>query len=213
MPMPRELDGSVRLLSPTHITGVWVEARVYLNKEVVLRRVTENFLETREFDLASCKVKQAAQKQNTQIMAQLQQKADFFTDRDLRSLLKANSKGVIYVWSPNMPYSYETLRTKTTGIDNLKAAAKKTGAVVTVLLDPAANKDLANEIASKQAGMSTEYNRSVQSIEIGLRAMGTHYPVVLVYANGKVARYSYPGVGTEQEYLTYIQGQLNELQN
>ncbi len=80
------------------------------------------------------------------------------------------------------------------------------------MLDPAASAGYARQLVSQHDYMKPESLRSVQSIELSLRAMRTHYPALIVYAGGRMSRHGYPGLGTEEEYMKYIRGELNELQ-
>lgn len=211
LPSAREMDGSRRFHTPTLITGVWVEARIFMNNEALLRRITANFVETRTFDLESCKLKQTARKSrelfDSPVASQLK-----FSDRDVRQLLDENSKGIIYIWSPNMPYSYQQRLKGKSGVEIVREIGQKLGLKVTVVLDPAASGGYARQLVSQHSYMRPESLRSVQSIELSLRSMRTHFPALIVYANGRLARHGYPGLGTAEEYTKYIRGELNELQ-
>lgn len=210
LPNAREMDGSRRLHSPTQIIGVWVEARVFMNREVLLRRITSNFVETRTFDLETCELKKTSRKSRE--LFQAPQGGIQFTDRDLRDLVGSHGRGLIYIWSPNMPYSFQQRIKGKSGIETVREIGRKLGMNVTVLLDPAANQNYAKQLASQFDYMKDDSLRSGQSIELALRAMRTHYPVLLIYANGQISRHGYPGLGTVEEYTKYIQGELHELE-
>jgi hypothetical protein len=211
LPSAREMDGSRRFHTPTQITGVWVEARIFMNGEALLRRITSNFVETRTFDLETCTLKKTARKSREMFdspdASQLK-----FTDHDLRQLLEQNSKGLIYIWSPNMPYSYQQRMKGKSGVEIVRDIGRKLGMKVTVVLDPAASAGYARQLVSQHDYMKPESLRSAHSVELSLRAMRTHYPALIVYAGGRLSRHGYPGIGTEPEYTKYIRGELNELQ-
>lgn len=212
LPNAREMDGSRRFHTPTEIVGVWVEARIFMNNEALLRRITANYVETRTFDLDSCRLKKTARKSRELFDGPTPTKNPF-TDRELRKLLRENSRGLIYVWSPNMPYSYQQRIDGKSGVEIVKEVAQKLKLKVTVVLDPAASPGNARQIIAQHDYMKPESLRSAHSIELALRAMNTHYPALIVYANGKLSRHGYPGLGTVQEYTSYIRGELNDLQN
>ena len=209
LPSAREMDGSRRFHSPTQVLGVWTEARIFMNGEVILRRITANYVETRVFDLETCKLKQSAQKARS--LFDVPARATF-TDRDLRTLMEDRKSGLIYIWSPNMPYSYQQRLKGQSGIEIVREVGRKLGLHVTVVLDPAASGGLARQVISQNQYIRPDSLRSAQSLELSLRAMRTHYPALIVYAGGKLSRHGYPGLGTEQEYTKYIKGELHELQ-
>lgn len=208
----REIDGSRRFFTPTNVIGVWVEARVFMNKEVELRRITANFTETRSFDLKACQAKVSAQKQ-ARFFEQALRPEMSFTDRDLRQLLADQDRGIIYIWSPHMPYSYRPLNNGSSGVDNIRAVAKKLGLHLTVVADPSASQAYAKNIVSqnKSLSLNTSAMQRAQSLELTLRSMNTHFPVAIVYAKGKIGRHGYPGVGTEAEYRKFVEAQLLEI--
>lgn len=208
----REVDGSRRLVSPTNIIGVWIEARVYMNKEVELRRITSNFSETRTFDLTTCQVKATSQRQ-MRFFEKVLQPDQAFTDRSLRDLLAAQDRGIIYIWSPHMPYSYRGLNNGPSGVDNIRAVAKKLGLHLTVVVDPAASTDFAKNIVTQNRSLNVDMSsmQKAQSIELSMRSMNTHFPVTIVYAKGKLGRHGYPGIGTQAEYKKFVEAQLAEI--
>lgn len=211
LPNAREMDGSRRFHTPTEIVGVWVEARVFMNGEALLRRITANFVETRTFDLETCNLKKTARK-SRELFDSPVATANRFTDRELRQLLEENPKGLIYIWSPNMPYSYQQRLKGKSGVEIVRELGRKMGLHVTIVLDPAASAGYARQLIGQHSYMRPESLRSVQSIELALRSMGTHFPALIVYAGGRLSRFGYPGLGTELEYAKYIRGELNELQ-
>lgn len=209
----RELDGSRRFFSPTNVIGVWTEARVFLNKEVELRRITANFTEVRSFDLTTCKLKAVAQKQRL-FFSSPRAGETVFTDRDLRNLLAQHDRGLIYIWSPHMPYSYRALNERASGVDSIREVARKLGLNLTVVVDPAANQLFTQKLASENRSLrlsAASPTHRAQSLELSFRAMNTHFPVLITYSKGKIARHAYPGVGTETEYSKIVTKQLAEL--
>ena len=207
----REMDGSRRLHSPSLIVGVWVEARVFMNNEVLLGRLTANYVETRTFDLQSCALKKTARKSRELFDAPTASQLRF-TDRDLRDLLTNHPRGLVYIWSPHMPYSYQQRMKGKSGIEIAREVGRKLGLHVTIVLDPAASAGYARQVIAQNDHMKPDFVRSAHSLELALRSMRTHYPALLVYAKGRLARHGYPGVGTVEEYTKYIRGELNELQ-
>ncbi|MCC7442410.1 MAG: hypothetical protein IT285_12305 [Bdellovibrionales bacterium] len=206
------LDGSVSLLSPTRTVGVWAEAQVFLNKEVLLRRITPSRIKTLTFDLRNC----ARNPEFRTVVRQFDPRVmgAAFTDHDLIRLLREQTRGAVYVWSPAMPYSYNQRRAPGghTGIQEAREAAEALSLHLTVLVDPAASPLHARDIVRATEGMSDDMLRRVESIEFLYRAMGNHYPAMLVYSGRRIARIMYPGRGTVAEYRAYMEEQLKLLE-
>ena len=225
-------DGSVVLMSPTTLAGLWTHVKVFQNKEVEISYVTAKLTRTYVQDLESgCSF--------TSKVARRPKAEPGFTDHDLAALVKAGGYGVVYVWSPNMPYGFKTQQqvqaqqqqqqqaaqegdndTMLTGLVEVNQAVAELAAdlgkpvKVSYTVDPTAKQGAIVEALKVMPKVfqdkQDELLRPVRAVDIIFRSAGDHYPSLLVYANGEIARLVYPGVGTVAEYkkqiLTMIKG-------
>ena len=101
-----------------------------------------------------------------------------FTDHDLWQLLQKSKKGIIYLWSPHMPYSIGNFYP-------LQRVSKKLGIPVTVLMDPHAQKQ---EIAkvSKQFSLAKTFTRRNASEQLFSKGSALHYPNFFFYKDGQI---------------------------
>ena len=188
---------------------MWIQARVFLNGEVLLRRVTARYVETHTMNLETCGFSIVAHEWREPYKSR-QQNGPAFSDRDLRALVR-NRTGLIYLWSPNMPYSYLDIRQGTMGLPAIRQIAAEMNLPLTVLLDPGANYRHALRVTGSSPWLGPTDARLVRSIELSFRALLNHYPVLLAYRDGKLARFGYPGIGTREEYHHYIKDVFDEL--
>jgi hypothetical protein len=117
----------------------------------------------------------------------IEKKKNIFTDSDLSNLMKKNKKGMIYIWSPGMVYSMDYYST-------FKFMASKLDLPLTVLMDP-----YFDEAEGKKIAVNFKFpymDRRVESVELLMRNIDTHYPETLVYSNGKLSDHRIVGVMT-----------------
>lgn len=217
-------DGSVVLVSPTTLPGMWNVVTRYLNGEVVVKRQTARFTTTFTFGVHatdpaqdSCEVHRDSNAEPRKFDEARMARA--LTDHDVLDLVKKNPVGVIYVWSPHMPYSYDSkLEAQgANGLKNIQEAVAKvsqqTGKPValTVAVDPGASEELVNEIVSHEERLDENMTQPVEAIELFYRNVNHHYPAVLVYADGLIARHVYPGTETPEKYAAVIGEKLAEI--
>ena len=123
------------------------------------------------------------------INAELTQQLVPFTDQSLESLLQCSAdnrvSGVLYVWSPHMPYSVS-------GLMELNRLTKKLGIYVIPLLDPYADLGLALQIARNQH-LRPEALRKLSSRVLLSRGMTLHFPSMTLYSDGKIVGPMVPG--------------------
>lgn len=121
--------------------------------------------------------------------------ASAFGDADLAALVRTG-RGVIYVWSPHMPLSVDTMT-------SLAAAARGLRLAVTLLLDPAADPGFAARIAAERA-LPAAALRVADSVELQFRDVLVHAPTAIAYADGRIVGSAYPGGHTADEYAAYF---------
>ena len=217
-------DGSVTLVSPTVLPGMWTTVRRYMNREIVVERVTARFTTKYTFaiDPTGAGPDACTVTEDTESAVRTfdeDRMARSFTDSDLLALVGKNRRGVIYVWSPHMPYSYARKQGElgAAGIDNVKAAValleEQTGKdiEITVAADAAATPELIDSLVAAEPSLTPDMARPVQSMELLYRNVNQHYPALLVYEGGRISRHVYPGVETPEKYASYILGQLEQL--
>ena len=117
------------------------------------------------------------------------------TDADLTALLR-HGRGVVYVWSPHMPLSVDA-------IAPLSAAARAHDLMLTLVLDPGADRAFAARIATER-GLPASALRVADSVELQFRDVLVHAPAVQVYANGRMVGSAFPGGHTTDEYDVYF---------
>ena len=124
-----------------------------------------------------------------------------FTDRDLHTLLEADysagTGGLIYSWSPHMPYSVK-------GLAEIAELARRRGLQLVPLLDPQADLELAE--AAVPAELPTL--RRLDSRVLIDRGLSLHYPALLVFSQGSLGDTVLPGYTSPERYDRFVSEQL-----
>lgn len=189
--------GSSLYLSPTARLGEWLELRTGRSL-VELRRVSIERRETVRYQDARCQAQVAIERPHYSA-ARLK---GAFTDERFRTLVRQHGAGIVYSWSPHMPLSIERVQA-------IREAGKQLGLPVFYVLDPHADRELAQSTA-REYGLDAEALRPMESIELFNRGMLQHYPSVLVFAEGKVRGNLIPGWKHEATYVSWVQERLSE---
>lgn len=95
---------------------------------------------------------------------------DKLADTQLYQLIK-KGKGLIYIWSPNMPLSYRQ-------INYLEEEAKKHKMSLIVLVDPK------HKVSTKK--IPAKYLKSLDALEFKHRNAYIHFPTLFAFENGKL---------------------------
>ena len=132
-----------------------------------LRRVSLGETRVATFDASSCAPEMIVHRR-TFDAAELHAS---FTDESLRALVRSNSRGIIYVWSPRMPLSEQGLR-------GAELAARRVGARFTA-------------VQAEELG----------ALELVYRNATIHFPTALFYADGHVIGTAIPGYKDESTYV------------
>lgn len=220
-------DGSESYFLPTTIVGYWLELRKFRSRPNLYGRV-----EIREYtpvrkspSLMYQKIHRWRARGKCKRIPLIARKmkifpytkgAKLFNDKKLRTLIKKGA-GLIYLWSPNMPYSTASIRSKKEnwGLDTLIDIAKEKGLEITYLLDPQANVPAALR-AAKIVRKKVPRLKDIRvtrgtSIELYMRMTGLHFPTLLYFKDGKIARTHLPGIAGEKQIRTYIDEQEKHL--
>ena len=96
-----------------------------------------------------------------------------FFDSDLKTLLKNSKKGIIYIWSPHMPYSVGSLYP-------LKKMAKKWNIPLTVLMDPNAHDEETTKVI-KQFSLPLNLTKKNKAKKLLFQGSSLHYPNYFFY--------------------------------
>ena len=121
-----------------------------------------------------------------------------FNDESLKSLLsstKDNSKAIIYTWSPHMVLAQK-------GLSELLHLPQNKSFQVIVLLDPNANLELAQKMATDN-GWPTSVLKINSSLTLVAKGMRVHYPSYLFVQNQKFVGHIVPGY-KQPEHLNKI---------
>lgn len=112
-----------------------------------------------------------------------------FTDEALKKFMDENPKGLLYVWSANMPWSVE-------GIQHVRAAAKELNVPVKVIMSPLSDSKLTEKLLQDKK-VTKEETQTHASLEFVMRGMSLHDPSILSFKNGRLDRWARPGRETK----------------
>ena len=113
-----------------------------------------------------------------------------FLDQDLRKLLKDSKEGIIFLWSPHMPYSVGSLYP-------LQKIAKKLKLPLTVLMDPLAD-DRETKKVIKRFSLPLKLTKKNRAERLLLQGASLHYPNYFFYKEGKVSHIQLFGAKGEE---------------
>jgi hypothetical protein len=181
--------------SPTKRFGVWVEAQLHAGEAPILLRLTENSTIRIGYDAKDCAPTIATGKQGWR-----EAQGQWLGDPEIAALLKKNPQGVLYLWSPRFTHSV-------TAFEELKKAAKSAGVPVFTAMDPSAPQGLLKEISkrSREAGLS---EARFSSIELHARGVMGHFPMALVFRDGKILAPPIVGANASEFYAAEISARL-----
>ena len=171
--------------------GVWLERTHVEHGTTELRRVSVHQTDVASFDESGC-VRRAFTVHRAFNQDSLR---NTFTDIALDSLLHANHRGLIYVWSPRMPLSVK-------GLAEARAAAQTMGIAFTALAAESSDAEL------RESPVSVADQQRFESLELVYRNATIHYPSVLLYDNGHVIDGVYPGYKNRATYALFAREQF-----
>lgn len=170
--------------SPTKTFGTWIEIQIF--KQTSPKLAIINNLITREITLNnSCA---SSEKINPGLDFQITQSAapaTWLNDEVLQKIIKHNPKGLIYIWSPGMSFSAKYYK-------HFQTVAEKLKIKFIPVIDPNANIASVNK-AQKVYGLP-ESTLKLNSVEIYMREVMTHFPTTLLFKNGKLSHRPIVGV-------------------
>lgn len=175
-PMPRDA-------SPTDSVGVWIERAVLSDGSEEMRRVSAAQTTVVRIDPLHCRRTETAHFRTYDSAASI----DALTDDRLRTLLAAHARGVVYVWSPRMPWSVR-------GLAEAQSAANSLGIAFTAVV---ADADL-DEV--RAADVDPIHGHRLDALDLVYRNATQHYPSVLFYRDGALLDVAIPGYKNRDTY-------------
>ncbi len=183
---------TIKFMSPTKEIGRWVE--IYFGKiNNEMKLVTPTELLVVKFG-KNCEKKVYLKKSDRVV------NGNEFSDGDLANLVESNKNGIIYTFGPQMPLSLD-------GIKEIRAAAKKSGLKLTLLLPSKSSMKELKELLKKK---KIEVDSLVvsNSMELSYRGAFLHLPSVLTYHNKQLARRARPGHEKSYYYEKYLEKEM-----
>jgi hypothetical protein len=176
--------------TPTGTVGAWIEFKAVSREIFQLTKMSARSSLIVTLDQSSGSCKSASVVKNYKYNEEYLKKA--YTDESLERTLKAAKKGLIYMWSPNMPLSV-------TNLQYLSKQAKELGVKLVVTVDPATPKELIKMYVD-QGKIRPEWTRPMESFDLINRGALIHFPAFIPFKDGKPDRG--PKLGYENEVQT-----------
>lgn len=191
-------DSQVVHRTPTRKIGTWIELRFLEDGGLELFRLspTSNVR-------ISWNPKQCTPKLSAAVIPRDEKRLNgTFDDSYFETIAAANPQGILYVWSPHMPYSLK-------GWEPVRNAAKKLGLPVFPVLDPHASALLLSEMPP-EFNLLKATSRRLESWELIHRGVGQHFPTAVLFSRGRVVGPVFPGVKSEDQYVEFFKEFLPE---
>ncbi|MEP6831801.1 MAG: hypothetical protein ABJB74_00345 [Gemmatimonas sp.] len=185
VPAPREA-------SPTNHTGTWVERWHPADGSLEVRQVSAAETRVAVFANASCTPHFTIHRRTYNADSL----RDAFTDAVLDSVIHANARGMLYVWSPRMPLSLKAL-------PEARAAAKAMGIAFTAVVAEANNAEVRELAINSPAVVTAADQQRMESLELVYRNATIHYPTALFYRDGHIVDGVYPGYKNSETFAKY----------
>lgn len=192
------LDGGQNYRTPTDSIGTWIELTVYPDDTVEASRASIDATLTATWEF-SCTAVLKLKKHRPELLPT----HGFFTDVDLQDFINKNNSGIVYAWSPHMPYSVR-------GLPEARELARKLKIGFVAVLDPEASDQLTAQVAKKHH-IEQDDLRRYSSIELEARGMSLHFPSLLVFKEKKFRGPMLPGYWDEVSALErHVKKRLSE---
>jgi hypothetical protein len=127
-----------------------------------------------------------------------------FDDRDLALLLENDARGVIYLWSPHMPYSAQ-------GASEVQRVAAELDLKSVILLDPYADPALTDSALRAQR-LPYAATRRVHAEALLRMGATQHFPTAIVFERGRLDAQMLPGYTPPRDLRVYIRQRLDDFQ-
>lgn len=123
-----------------------------------------------------------------------------FTDVDLLKYMNESKTGLVYTWSPNMPWSIQ-------GIKEIKQAAKELNVPVKIFLSSGSDQKLVKDLLDTKV-VAAEDAKEHASLELTMRGMTMHDPSLIWFKEGRLQRWARPGHETSENFVSYLKREL-----
>ena len=193
VPAPREA-------SPTRQTGVWIERWLLPDGTTELRQVSAAETKVATINDATCASRTSTHRRtfNRDSMR------NAFTDASLDSLMRANARGLVYVWSPRMPLSVK-------GLTEARAAARTMGIPFTAVVAETNDTELRELTTRLPNVVTTADQQRMESLELVYRNATIHYPATLFYRDGRIVDGVFAGYKNREAMAKYGAEQFAKL--
>jgi len=193
IPAPREA-------SPTGRTGIWIERWHLADGTTELRRVSAGETRVATVEEATCASRNSTHRRtfNRDSMR------NAFTDASLDSLMRANARGLVYVWSPRMPLSLK-------GLPEARAAARMMGIPFTAVVAETNDAELRELTTRLPNVIASADQQRMESLELVYRNATIHYPTALFYRDGRIVDGVFAGYKDRASFVKYGAEQFAKL--
>lgn len=161
--------------APTNEIGRWVELQLSSNPLIYV--FSEKGIDKHQWSASNCE--KLITSTGYPIDFLKKGKAAHFDDASLRKIISSKESVMIYVWSPAMTYSMQSM-------ENFKAAAKKFNLKFIPLVDPnASSKEIKEAINVNKLKVEV---KKMGSLELYMREATIHFPETYIVHNGKISQ-------------------------
>lgn len=180
--------------TPTGNVGSWIEFKAVSNQIFQLTKMSAKSSLIVTFDQSSGTCRSGSVVKNYKYNEKYLKTA--YTDESLQRTLQAAKKGVIYMWSPNMPLSI-------TNLQYLSKQAKELGIKLVVTVDPATPKALIKKYVA-EGKIKPEWTKPMESFDLINRGALIHFPAFIPFKDGKPDRGPKLGYEDEVQTMNYL---------
>jgi hypothetical protein len=179
---------------PTREIGAWVKVKASSSDgKIVLKRLTAESIEEVTYRPPACTPEKKVHPRKIREAGL----AQAFTDAELRAFISSKKDGIIYTWSPRMPYSID-------GIRAVREAAKGLGVSLLILRDPDTSLAEANSMLRKLRVMNcSDCMRPIGSLDLMMRKTTQHFPTAITFTGGQIRDGIFPGMDSSAGYISF----------
>lgn len=182
------INGQFQYYSATQDVGVWILIEMIGSDQLTLQRVETQSVSTFTYKKNDCLAKMEVNTYHGSVL-----NSAVITDSDISQFVSKNKNGLIYTWSPAMPFSVN-------GLEEVQKLSKQENLKLLVVLDPLANSQQAKKIIEIKKWPAEYLHKSI-STDLKFRNLYNHYPSVVFFKNGEIKDTLIPGYKLAVGYL------------
>lgn len=186
--------------SPTGTLGQWLEL-TFDKDHTTVYAMSNSDLTKVSFD-KNCHRKETHEKGFDARAKYPDPKANWLDDKELAYLMEKNREGLVYVWSPGMVYSVQFYK-------RFEEVAKEMNLKFIPVMDHRASSKELEAMAKKMPVPPSRLK--LNSVELYMRNVTTHFPGSLVFKNGRLNQDRIIGVMEKSELKNVITQELGKL--